>query len=166
MSNEFKDWLSDFNGDQKKNYELCMKYPIIIPRHRRTGKVRDDYMYEYTELDRMPRGWRIAFGEQWAAEIQAEIDKLPEDFGDKVHIDDLRDKNGRFIQEFNYYTNKIDAIIKKYARLSASTCIRCGSPATKISCRPIRPWCDACADMMPYRMTSLRWIKEDENGDS
>jgi hypothetical protein len=33
-------------------------------------------------------------------------------------------------------------VIKKYARLSEVTCIRCGQPATKISSGWISPYCD------------------------
>ena len=74
MSNEFKDLYNDLSEDQKRNYHLCMKYPILIPHHSLWGTVDKNYMYEYTKLDDMPNGWRIAFGEQFAAELQAAVD--------------------------------------------------------------------------------------------
>ena len=77
MSNAFKDWLNDFSEKQRKNYELCMKYPILVPRNVWTGKEVDDYDYEYTMLDHIDDGWRIAFGEEWVKEVQDAINKLP-----------------------------------------------------------------------------------------
>ena len=70
MSNEFKDLYNDFTETQKKNYELCMKYPILVPTDHWTGETWEDYMFESTELDNIPLGWKNAFGEQWASEVQ------------------------------------------------------------------------------------------------
>ena len=37
MSNEYKDWLNDLSPEQRANYDICMKYPILIPER---------YLYE------------------------------------------------------------------------------------------------------------------------
>lgn len=168
MSNEYKDWLNDLTDEQKKNYELCMKYPILIPTSRWTSEIWDDYMYEFTELDSMPTGWRIAFGEQWATEVQAVIDKMPEEEQDKVRIMDLKEKYGMLCQYFSHYTDELDEVINKYTRLSKHTCIHCGAPATKISTGWISPWCDACAEQIPVKMVEINeWFKEvEDDGDN
>ena len=54
------------------NKSLIKKYPWLIPRSRRTGKVINNYDYTWTELDAMPKGWREAFGELLCEEIQEE----------------------------------------------------------------------------------------------
>ena len=167
MSNEFKDVYNDLTDNQKKNYELCMKYPILIPTNRWTGQTWGDYMYETTELDNIPIGWKNAFGEQWAAEVQEAINKLPEKERDKIRIMDLKEKWGFLHQYFSYYTDELDEVVGKYERLSERTCITCGAPATKISRGWISPFCDCCAKKLHYQTVDIdEWFKEDEeNGD-
>ena len=165
MSNEFKDWYNDFTEEQKANYELCMKYPILIPHHRWTGTVRDDYMYEYTELDGMPSGWRIAFGEDWAKEVQGAINKLPEKDRDKIYITDIKEKFGYLHTYFSRYTDDLDIVIRKYEKLSRGICICCGKPATKMSTGWISPWCDDCVSNIYDNIIDIyEWVKrlEDE----
>ena len=145
MSNESKDWINNFSEKQKKNYELCMKYPILVPKNAWTGKEVKDYDYNYTMLDHIPYGWRTAFGEEWAKEVQDAINKLTEDDRDKVYITQLKEKHGEFRQYFSYYTDELDAVIRKYELLSKITCIECGKPATKVSTDWISPYCDECA---------------------
>ena len=145
MSNEFKDWYSNFSDEQKKNYELCMKYPILIPKNVWTGKEVEDYDYEYTMLDFIPDGWRIAFGEEWAKEVQDAINEPPEDNRDEIYITQLKEKFGQFRQYFNCYTDKLNAVVCKYEDLSIKTCIRCGNSATKVSTGWISSFCDNCA---------------------
>lgn len=165
MSNERKDWISDFTEEQRKNYELCMKYPILIPTNRWTGKTWDDYAYESTELDAMPTGWRIAFGEQWAAEIQDVINKLPEDKRESIRIMDVKEKFGFLHTYFSYYTKELNDVIRKYERLSERTCIKCGAPATKISQGWISPYCNACSAEIPYKMVDINEWLEDSAGE-
>ena len=166
MSNEYKDWLADLNDEQRRNYELCIKYPILIPTSRWTGETWDDYMYEMTELDHVPQGWRIAFGEQWAAEVQEAINKIPENERNKIRIMDLKEKYGQFRQYFSRYTDELDEIISKYERLSERICIHCGAPATKMSQGWISPYCDPCSEKIPFMMVNIdEWFKEvDDDG--
>ena len=145
MSNAFKDWLNDFSEEQRKNYELCMKYPILVPRNVWTGKEVDDYDYEYTMLDHIENGWRIAFGEEWAKEVQDAINKIPDEDRDKVYITQLKEKFGQFRQYFSYYTDELASVVHKYEELSKKICIKCGKPAIKIDTRWIAPYCDDCA---------------------
>ena len=168
MSNEFKDLYNDFTETQKKNYELCMKHPILVPTDRWTGETWEDYMFESTELDNIPLGWKNAFGEQWAAEVQEAINKMPEKVRETVRIMDLKEKWGFFNQDFSYYNDELDKVISKYERLSERICIMCGAPATKISRGWVSPFCDVCAENLPYKMVDIdEWFKEDnENGEN
>lgn len=158
MSNEFKDWYNDMSKTQKANYELCMKYPILIPRNRFTGKEVDDYQYEFTELDGMPKGWRIAFGEQWAKEIQDAINLLPEEDREKARITDIKEKYGCLRTYFSGYTDEMNEVISKYELMSERICIDCGQPATKITTGWISPFCDKCVEK--YKFESCEDIDE------
>lgn len=167
MSNAFKDWYNDFSEEEKKNYELCMQYPILIPHSRWLGTVSPDFNYERTELDSMPDGWRIAFGEQWAKDIQDVLNKIPEDVRDMVYITDIKEKFGYLHSYFSYYTDELNDVVRKYENLSKRICIRCGAPATKMSTGWISPWCDNCAMQFPGRTVSIEeWLERDEYGDN
>ena len=94
------------------NKELIKKYPWLIPTNRWSGKKITDcagpngeegfwpgepqshpeYNYEYTELDDMPDGWRLAFGEQMCEEVQQELEKF--DFVNKYFIEQIKEKYG------------------------------------------------------------------------
>ena len=71
------------------NRKLCEKFPFLIPSNRfslkriseRNEDLPDsheydpDWDYKYTELDDLPDGWRIAFGDQLCEELKAELEK-------------------------------------------------------------------------------------------
>lgn len=137
---------------RENNRELCKKYPFLIPHNRWTDKIPEDWNYEYTELDDMPDGWRIAFGEQMCEELK---DALVAEGGTELlnsyRISQIKEKYG----ELRWYdfgnTKKGYDIINKYAHLSEHTCIKCGAPATQISTGWISPWCDECAEFIGER---------------
>lgn len=52
------------------NRELVKEYPFLLPHSRWTDKVDENYDYSYTEMDSMPVGWRLAFGDQLLKEIK------------------------------------------------------------------------------------------------
>lgn len=153
MSNEYKDWLNDFTEEQRTNMELCSKYPILIPKSLYTFEELKDYAFEFTKLDSIPEGWRKAFGEEWAKEIQECIDKLPEKDRKLVEIIELKEKYGSFRQYFTKYAPGMYDIIKKYESLSLHTCIKCGKPATRMSLCWISPYCDDCSKTIEYSET-------------
>ena len=150
----------------RKNRELCERFPFLIPFNRWSGKRITDccgpdgeegfwpnhpeahpdmYDYESTELDDMPDGWRKAFGEKMCKEIMEEL--VAHDLVDKYRVTQIKEKYA----ELRWYdwnsTAKIqDEIIPKYTELSRRTCILCGEPATKISLGWISPYCDKCAE--------------------
>jgi hypothetical protein len=120
MSNEFKDLIGDFTEEQKANYELCMKYPIIIPSND------VEFQYEYTELDFFPVGWKIAFGERWAQEVQDAINKMPVDVQKEAYIMDIKEKWGRLCVYLNVRSDDLQEVLTKYEQLSEHICEKCG----------------------------------------
>ena len=54
---------------KEENKALIERFPFLMPHNRFTDKIPEDFDYHYTELDAMPDGWRIAFGEQMCQEI-------------------------------------------------------------------------------------------------
>lgn len=133
------------NAMIQHNEYLLNKYPWLLPRSRFTDQVSDKYDYSYTELDNMPAGWRIAFGEQMCFEIQQELEKF--NCVDKFRILDIKEKFG----ELRFYyggapdESNIEYIISKYEKLSRTTCINCGRPANVITMGWISPFCYQCA---------------------
>lgn len=142
----------------EKNKELCRKYPFLIPHNRWSGiRITEasnggywprspesipEYDYSYTELDDMPEGWRIAFGEQLCDELKEELEK-------SGHMNDYRimqikEKYGMLRWYDNGKTPAISNIINKYTGISKRTCICCGKPATNITIGWISPYCDSC----------------------
>lgn len=159
MSSEYREWINDFSEDQKRNYDLCMKCPFLVPKDA-FGEEDEDYDYSYTYLDSIPRGWRVAFGEQWASDVQDAIDKLPEDKREMVYVLQLKEKYGLFRQYFSHYTNELRDVVYKYEDMSEKTCIGCGATATKISTGWISPWCDKCAEKVRDKFVSVdEWFK-------
>ena len=149
---------------KEENKRLCDTYPFLIPSNCFSGKrinckepgfwpgepdaLPPEWDYEYTELDDMPDGWRIAFGEQMCAEIKAAL--LSEEGGEQLledyRIVQIKEKYGYLRWYDNFSTTKVQQIIRKYERKSAETCIKCGKPATKLSRGWIAPWCDECGN--------------------
>lgn len=166
MSNEYKDWIAEFTPVQRRNMELCSKYPILCIRSRKDGKVSDEYDYSMTELDHIPPGWRTAFGKEWVQEIQEAINELPENIRDQIYITQLKEKYGYFRQYFSHYTDKLREVISKYENMSKRICIHCGKPATKISTGWISPWCDNCAAVIYDTCIDIdEYFKEIESDD-
>lgn len=148
---------------KEENRELCERYPFLIPRNRWSGKRITEcqeggfwpgnpeaipkYDYEYTELDEMPDGWRIAFGEQLCEELKEELIKAGQNAMDKYMITQIKEKFGYLHFYDNGCTERwYKEIMPKYVLLSRKTCICCGEPATRISTGWISPWCDKCAN--------------------
>ena len=147
-------------NNKEHNMKLIERYPFLLPRNRWTGDVMDDYDYSYTELDSMPDGWRIAFGEQMCEEIREELVKA--NYLDEYRIMQIKEKFGVLRwYDFGSTEKILREIIPKYERISARTCINCGTPATKISTEWISPWCDCCAEKIQDRFVPIEeWFKD------
>lgn len=128
---------------KKQNKKLIERYPFLLPHNRLTDRVPDGYDYSYTELDDMPDGWRIAFGEELCEEIRNEL--LANNCLDKYRIAQIKEKFGKLRWYDFRSTRKIACeIIPKYMERSAHTCIICGKPATRITLDWISPYRDDC----------------------
>lgn len=128
------------------NKELINKYPWLLPRNRFTDKVNPNYDYNYTELDDMPDGWRVAFGEQLCEEVNNELLTWEKEDYDEFRILQIKEKYGELRFYVNYSSHALYEIIEKYTQLSRKTCIQCGKPARWISRGWIFPYCDDCLD--------------------
>lgn len=127
------------------NKKLVERYPFLLPRNRWTDEVLENYGYEWTELDAMPEGWRIAFASEMLEELREELIKF--DYLYKYRIVQLKEKFG----ELRIYDNGVPKgcrvwdIIDKYTHLSTKVCIYCGKPAQWITKGWIYFLCDDCA---------------------
>ncbi len=159
---------------KENNKTLCKKYPFLIPRNVFSGKritegkgfwpgspeAEPEYDWEFTELDNMPKGWRIAFGEQLCDELKTELDKAG--LTDKYHIIQIKEKYGSLRWYDAGNTAKGHEIIRKYETLSETICIRCGKPATRITTGWISPYCDDCLPEYNGKKVYSIPIKESE----
>ena len=129
------------------NEELIERYPFLIPRNVWTDKIIEDA--DFTLLDEMPEGWRIAFGEQMCEEIREALIKY--DYLDKYRITQIKEKFGSLRWYDNGTPKEVHDIISKYEQLSETTCIQCGSPATLISKGWISPYCECVKNNKHYK---------------
>lgn len=143
MSNEYKDWLNDLTTEQRANYALCMQFPILIP-HKEVDN--PNFEYEYTALDIMPDGWRKAFGNEFANDLQKYVDLMNPDDKEHTYIIDMKEKYGYLHIYLSRYTPFTRSVCVQYADKSRQTCIHCGKPATKVTTGWVSPWCDECAE--------------------
>ena len=145
---------------KEENKALCDRYPFLIPWNRWSGKriteAKDggywpgkpdtipEYDYEYTELDDMPDGWRIAFGEQMCDEIREAL--IEDDDLERYRVVQIKEKYGslRWYDNGVKVNSRVHDIIRKYEHISARTCVVCGEPATRITLGWISPFCDEC----------------------
>lgn len=143
----------DYNYIVEFNKALVQRYPWLMPKDR----VGDDtYNYQYTELDSMPDGWRLAFGDKMCNEIQSVLEKF--NLVDKYSITEIKEKYGiltwyDFLEDnCGCYGNLTD-IICKYKNKSRDVCISCGKPVKYMSKGWISYYCEDCVnkDYEAYR---------------
>lgn len=131
---------------QEYNKSLIEAYPFLRPRNRWTDKTAEDYDYTYTELDAMPEGWRIRFGEEMVEEISQELKKY--NFEDRYRIVQIKEKWGglRWYDGGVPINSAVHNIIRKYERLSFKICIECGDLAVYETVGYVLPYCENCID--------------------
>jgi hypothetical protein len=125
---------------------MIPKYDWLVIRNRWTDKVVEE-LRDRSELDDMPKGWYIAFGEQMIDELNELLVKA--NFTDKYRILQIKEKYG----QLRWYENGIpksifneyNELMKKYTRLSEVTCIVCGDKG-EIICNNgwYMPLCKKC----------------------
>lgn len=131
--------------EKTANKELIKRYPFLHPWNRWVGKVVADYDYVTTELDAMPDGWRIAFGEEICKEIMEEL--VSNNCLNTYRITQIKEKYGQLCWYALGGTERIHReIVPKYEKMSRRICIQCGQPATLVSTGWISPWCQTCAE--------------------
>lgn len=126
-------------------------------------EMNDDQEYNFTWLDDMPTGWRLAFGEQMCEELQKELERV--NYVDDYVILQVKEKYG----SLRWYTGSIPIestlyeIAEKYEDLSEGLCIRCGKPATWETTGWIVPVCDECRNKLlnsdEYSFTEAGFVK-------
>lgn len=126
--------------ERLKNKKLLKKYPWLKLRNPFTGKTYDGY--DCTELDALPQGWRIAFGDMIVEEIHQELVKS--NYVDKYRIFQIKEKYGILCWYDNSPSNALDKIRYKYEMLSSNICIRCGKPDVKTTSGWVTPICEKC----------------------
>lgn len=77
---------------QEYNAKLIDKYPFLKPRNRWSDDIEEPYDYHFTEMDAMPEGWRIAFGDQLLEELEAELEKF--NYQNEYRIMQIKEKFG------------------------------------------------------------------------
>lgn len=133
------------------NRELIKEYPFLLPRNVFTDKVSNDYDYSYTLLDDMPKGWRLAFGEQLCRELKSVL--IDEDFLNDYRVLQIKEKFGQLRWYDNYGSEKIWKVISKYEDLSEHTCIECGNEGKMMDIFGwISPYCDTCYEKVNKRI--------------
>lgn len=134
----------DIKNVIEENKKLIEEFPFLLPHNRWTDKVAKDYDYRYTELDAMPNGWRKAFGIDLCKELKESLIRV--NYLEKYRISQIKEKYGMLRwYDFGAPEEFIRIILPKYVKRSKLTCIKCGTPATKISSSWISPYCDDCA---------------------
>ena len=78
--------------ERLRNKKLLKKYPWLLPRNDWTGLPPKNYDYSWTELYSLPTGWRIAFGELIAEDLDRVLRK--EHYVDKYRILQIKEKYG------------------------------------------------------------------------
>ena len=111
-----------------------------------TGKIT----YELNAFDEMPEGWKLAFGDLMAEDLDRAIKKAQ--LEDEFVVEQVKEKYGG-LRFYCYPTNDdIERIIDTYSRLSEHICIKCGKPdVPMIHDGWISPWCEDCYCNSNYR---------------
>lgn len=137
-------WYEITSAYKKYNKDLVDRYPFLNPFLDSTEEKQKAYDYEWTWLDELPDGWRIAFGEDLVKELDDELRRV--NFVDQYRIVQIKEKWGglRWYDGGVPINSAIHDIIRKYEELSYRTCIRCGKPAKYITNGWISPFCEDC----------------------
>lgn len=120
------------------NKELIEKYPFL--------KVKDTYTagtWTNCWLDDLEPGWRAAFGE----DLAKELDKAIKEDGceDTFEFVQIKEKYASLRLYADGYGDKTKEVLAKYEELSKYICGHCGQVATRITRGWVYPFCDKCA---------------------
>ena len=118
---------------------LIEEYPYLQPRNVFTGKIPEDYDYEYIlgEHD-LPEGWFELFL-QMCEDLREPLAKA--DYLDKFRFSQIKEKFGSMRAYTFGATREVQNIIAKYEFLSTQVCCVCSKPATVQTYDWICPYC-------------------------
>ena len=145
------------------NRELVERHPYLLPRNRFSGEMVAGYDWSWTEMDLMPKGWRLAFGNEMLDRITEALKEA--DCLEQYRIADIKEKYGGLRWYDFGAPEKVCEIIKHYGQLSQRTCIFCGCRAEWVSKNGlILPYCDECAKKSGHVFPgSFKEIKETDD---
>lgn len=109
-----------------RNKKLIQRYPFLLPRHWKDGKVSRQFDYSYTEYDYIMSGWKKAFGKQLLEDLRTAC--LKTDFLDKLYFLEIKEKYGQLRLYTNTAPKEVKEVIDKYEFISQYVCINCGNP--------------------------------------
>lgn len=143
----------------KDNERLIEEYPFLIRRDWNGKVIEND---EWTYLNEMPDGWRIAFGEKMCQELKDILVRA--NYLDKYRVLQIKEKFGELCWYGSGVPEEIvedyNNLIRKYKNLSRFTCIKCGEPATHITKGWISPFCTECALKIEHDSNGWEQIEE------
>lgn len=126
-----------------RNKKLVKRYPFLLPRNVWTGKVVEDYNYEFTEYDSILDGWQIGFGKYLLEDLRDAL--IKNNYLHELRLLQVKEKFG----ELRIYTNgapeDVRRVIDKYEVISQHVCSRCGSPYAALTDTGwVMPYCESC----------------------
>ena len=132
-----------------RNKKLLKRYPFLVPVDLWFKKIPTKrHKYDFTMYDDIPKGWRLAFGEDLLKSIRDTLIK------DKVSLNALwfaqvKEKYGSLriyiAGDIPYATyEKVNRIIDDYSHISEYCCIICGQPDVGSMSGWITPICKKC----------------------
>ena len=96
-------WLgSDDTENKKRNKALVERYPFLLPRHEWSQEPLEDYDYEFTNLDDIPKGWKKSFGIQMCEELRDIL--IEGNYLDKYQVVQVKEKYGCYDSETEVLT--------------------------------------------------------------
>ena len=138
----------------EENKLLAERYPFLIGRvtvwdddncYSEVPLYEDpayNFDWESTDLDLIPDGWRKSFGFELCEELREKL--IEEDRLNTFWFTDIKEKYGALDMFCSGASKVVYDVLIKYEKMSATICIDCGNPATKVSTGWICPFCDKC----------------------
>lgn len=123
-----------------KNKKIIKKYPWLKPYNVWSGKPLEDYKYEFTFADDIPKGWLKCFGWQ----MIEEIDKVLKEEHSTIFIEQIKEKYGS-LRFYCSASERVQKIVNDYEIISENVCIGCGKPDVYMTDAGwILPLCEKC----------------------
>jgi len=146
---------------QRKNIILVKKYPFITPIDDLGRRLPKKNYKNYTILDTMPTGWKIAFGEQLCEDLRFELLKFGEDSLNSYQIINMNEKYGilRIYDNGKPNNSRIADVLDQYSQMSMQTCIVCGKPAKFLAPETDIPYCETCILLLHLKTSQLAALR-------